>query len=742
MRSMGKKRRGTARPRDPSRAATRKADSPSPPPGRLRRLLPPLVGLVALAVLALVWMRRSRPPNLLLVTIDTLRADHVGVYGDADARTPTLDALAHRGVRFAEVESAVPLTGPSHATILTGLYPPVHGVRDNVAFRLGTAHPTLATILHKAGYETGAFVGAFPVASGFGFGQGFDHFSEEFHPSPSGGAGAERPADEVAAAALPWLTRDRRKPFFAWVHFYDPHDPYTPPPPFRERFAEHPYDGEVAFADSELGRILDGLSAKGRLASTLVVVLSDHGEGLGDHGETNHAVLVYQSTLRVPWILAGPGVPEGRVVGSRVGTVDVLPTLLSLLGVGPPRGLPGRDLSAAWRGGVLPPRPLYAESLFGRLNCRWAPLRSWIDGDEKLIDGAAPELYDLARDAAEQHDLAAAEPDRVARMREALRRELFRMAPAGDSARAATLSPDQEARLRSLGYVSGGSAATLDVPGLPDPRTHVRLYERLERLSLVRGPRLREAIPEAASIAAADPGNPFAHFTLARLAYRRGALTLAAREYAATLELDPDRPALREPYGKLLREMGRLRESERQLRIALGQTTPDDLTTRISLAETLILEGQLEEAARLIDGALAAEPHHSEALRAQGHLLLARGDPQAAVASFEKAAANRRDPEPWIELARARLEAGDADAAIQAADAALARNPYHPWAQATKGRALLRDGRREEGLNLLERALSEQPRRPEVWEDLAQGFQDAGDAARAAQCRRRATAHR
>ena len=254
-------------------------------------------------------------PNLLLITIDTLRADRVGAYGAATAATPVLDALAGRGVRFDEAQTAVPLTGPSHATILTGQYPPTHGVRGNVVFTLGDQYPTLATLVKRRGYRTAAFVGAYPVAAAFGFNQGFDTFDEEFHETGPLDQGAERRANEVADAAGRWLSSPAANdaPFFMWVHFYDPHAPYDPPSPYRERFAGRPYDGEIAFTDAQIGRVLEALRASGRERDTVVMVLADHGEGLGDHGEATHAVLTYQSTMRVPFVVAGPGVPAAKM---------------------------------------------------------------------------------------------------------------------------------------------------------------------------------------------------------------------------------------------------------------------------------------------------------------------------------------------------------------------------------------------------------------------------------------------
>src|SRR5436190_13245616 len=245
-----------------------------------------LVALGAIFIAAGTWWwiapKARRHPNLLLITIDTLRADHVGAYGATTGATRALDALAAAGVRFDQVQTRVPLTGPSHATILTGQYPPAHGVRGNVVFTLGAKYPTLATLLKQEGYRTAAFVGAYPVAAAFGFNQGFDTFDEEFHEASQGDPGAERRANEVADSALRWLTSSdasrATSPFFAWLHFYDPHAPYTPPQPYRDRFSGHPYDGEIAFTDAQVGRVVEWLRASRHDANTIVVVLADHGE--------------------------------------------------------------------------------------------------------------------------------------------------------------------------------------------------------------------------------------------------------------------------------------------------------------------------------------------------------------------------------------------------------------------------------------------------------------------------------
>jgi len=610
-----------------------------------------------------------------------------------------------------------------------------------VIFPLSAGHANLATLLKRQGYRTGGFVSAYPVAGSFGFSEGFDEFSEGFHEAVDPGAGgAERPANETVDTALSWLEKDSDAPFFAWLHLYDPHTPYKPPPPFDVAFRERPYDGEIAFTDQQMGRVMDWLKASGHDADTVVAVVADHGESLGEHDEATHAILIYQATLHVPFILAGPGVPASTVVDAPVGTVDLLPTLLGLLKLAPPSGLNGRDVGPALRGQRLSTQALYSESMFARLNCRWSSLRSLVEGDWKLIQGSEPELFNLASDPAERENLASAEPQRTLKMQEALRVAVRSMAPKGDRARANAVSPEQAERLRSLGYTSGsGGSGGLDQEGLPDPRKLVRVYERIQAAAATHGPLADRAVEELNRITAEDPGNPYGQYALGNLAYRTGRLHLAGQAYARALELDPDRPGMRLSYGRLLRDLGRLADSERQLRLAVEQTTADDARTRVSLAETLIGVKKLDEARDLLKAVLDKWPEHIEALAANGHLLVASGKSREAIPYLEKAAAGT-DPEPWVELARVYLGLDETAKALEAGGEALRRNPGHPWALAVTGHALILQGKRDEGRNALQRALAAKPRRPEAWLSLASAFEAAGDSQRAAVCRRNAAA--
>ena len=297
------------------------------------------------------WLGRTQP-NLLLISIDTLRADRLGSYGYAQAATPRLDALGARGLRFEQATTVVPLTLPAHASLLTGTFPSTHGVRDNGGFYLPDEQLTLAEVLRGEGYRTGAFVGAFVLDSRWGTQQGFDRYFDEFDLSQMQGGGmdtVQRRGDDVVDEALAWLGKESEAPFLGWVHLYDPHTPYEAPEPFRSRFPRSrsgAYDAEIAWTDSLVGRLLDGVAALGRLDDTVVVVVGDHGESLGAHGEADHGFFLYDAAVQIPLLVAGPGVPT-RVVPEQVRIVDVMPTVLDLLNVPAPASLQGVEPRAA-----------------------------------------------------------------------------------------------------------------------------------------------------------------------------------------------------------------------------------------------------------------------------------------------------------------------------------------------------------------------------------------------------------
>ena len=352
----------------------------------MRRSIPlPVIACLSAALAACqareAPSRTPERPNILLVTVDTLRADHVGVYGYAGAATPAIDALAARGVLFETAIAPAPLTGPSHASILTGLTPLRHGFRNNSGFALAPSIRTAAEEFKAAGYRTAAFVSAFPLDRRFGFARGFDRYDDRLPRGhdPRRPPYIERPADATTDAVLRWLAEPAGSgaggaaPWFLWVHYYDPHAPYEPPPDLAQRFAQQPYDGEIAHVDRQLDRLLEQIDA-GR---TIVLVTADHGESLGEHGEGTHGIFVYDATIRVPWVMAGPGVPVARVAATVARSIDVLPTLGDYAGLGPRSGIEGQSLKPAAEGRRMPEAPAYAESLYPELELGWAPLHAW-----------------------------------------------------------------------------------------------------------------------------------------------------------------------------------------------------------------------------------------------------------------------------------------------------------------------------------------------------------------------------
>ncbi|MBW2316370.1 MAG: sulfatase-like hydrolase/transferase [Deltaproteobacteria bacterium] len=439
------------------------------------------VGLVVMAMLSLGCNRidhervadaaQATGPNVVLVTIDTLRADHVGAYGAEFARTPVLDGLAAAGARFETAIAATPITLPSHATLLTGVWPPRHGVRHNGTFRLDESLPTLAEQFQKAGYATGAVVGAVVLRGRYGIGRGFDEYNDDVGTRKAGNVGfVERTATEVTDGALAWLASLGDKPFFLWVHYYDPHHDHRAPPTFAARFPDRPYDAEIAYVDHEVGRLRSALEAQGRDASTVWAVTSDHGESLGEHGETSHGLTLYDGALRVPFVLSGPGVPPGREVSGVVRAVDVTPTLLSLAGLPSLSDTDGADLVPLLAVGAAPsPHWAYAETLIPELDFGWAPLHAVRTATELYVRAPRPELYRIADDPGQERDLSGS-PDVAPRVSE-LDARIEAILAAGGVAARLELPAEERARLQALGYAL--PEETVVATGL-DPKDGIR----------------------------------------------------------------------------------------------------------------------------------------------------------------------------------------------------------------------------------------------------------------------------
>jgi len=673
------KRRGKAQP--PEARAT----SPPAAVGSRRPLWPWAVAL-AVAIGAALWLGRvfgpGRPSgaglNVLLITLDTTRADRLGCYGHRAAQTPRLDRLAAEGVRFENAVAAAPITLPSHASIFTALHPFEHGVRNNGNFYLAERFDTLASVLRKRGYRTAAFVSSFILDRRYGLARGFDTYDDHMEEALALGSGleVERRGDRTALVLIRWLEgyagQGASAPFFAWLHLYDPHEPYRPPPPFRELFADDPYDGEIAFADQSVGMVLDKLTQLRLLDRCLVAVVADHGESLGDHGEETHSMFLYESAIRVPLILWRPGaLPAGKVVATPVPTLDLSPTILDILGAPTLSAPHARSLRGILEGrSPEPPPAVYAETYVPKLAMGGAALRALRDERFKLIDAPRPELYDLARDPGETRNRFADEP----RAAQALRGELERLTAGGSGAM--NVRPvDNEAieRLEALGYLGAGVDMSSVDEGAEgkDPKDLIATFNRLRRAAeAVRKRRFADALPILRTVIAEDPRNGFAHMLLGSthlgmrqyaraieelrayvalaptsaqahqwiaVAYANlGDRTNALKEAGAALAIDPHFSDARVLRAGLLSALGRRAEAIQELRAGVA-ADPDKPPLRMSLAEVLGDAGQSADAESEYRAILRQDPAFAPALASLGALLARRGDLDGASGVLQRA---------------------------------------------------------------------------------------------------------
>lgn len=660
-------------------------------PGDARRTAFRLAILLAALTIVSGCSPRSRL-NVLLVTFDTTRADHIGCYGYNEISTPTLDGLAAESVVFEQAHTAVPITLPSHSTIMTGLYPPAHGARDNGLFVLGDDVPTLASILSGSGYATAAAIGAFPLLGRFGISQGFEFFDDnvltpeiDFRGRPTipkhGMFFDERRAEDVNAALLSWFESSLREPFFAWAHYFDPHQPFAPPTPYDQLYATHPYDGEIAYADGCFGRLIARLKELGVWDRTAVVFVADHGEGLGEHDEATHSMLLYETTLHVPLIIRIPGQPPRRVA-QPVGTVDIAPTLLDLLEIPNPPEMQGRSLLPAMQGSELEPRALYAETLSPRLSNGWGELRAVYVESRKYIHGPRPELYDLHTDPAELSDLAAARPAEVAEMYGLLDRELQRIRR-GEAIQPVDLDSSTRDRLEALGYL--GQASDEDLVVVDTLRGD--------------GPPPQDLVASVSDLSAAkqllvDGRAHGAREVLLDL-QRQQPENLAVLEMLASAELQ---------LGRVDRALAWLDELER-----LDRSSDVRARLELSIAVRMFIDGDLQGSLERCNRALSIQPGaQAEYLRA---VTLSRlGDTGGFQAALERTL--ELDPTHGparVDLGVQLAAQGRPDAAREAFLQAIHDRPYLPRAHYNLGTLLVATEDLVGATAAFERALAIQP---------------------------------
>jgi arylsulfatase A-like enzyme/tetratricopeptide (TPR) repeat protein len=703
-----------------------------------------LVAAAAIAVVAAaLWALRpeQRPrwlgggrPNLLVVTLDTLRADRLGCYGYAAARTPRLDALASRGLRFAQATTVTPLTLPAHSSLFTGTFPPFHGVRDNGGFYLGEEQITLAEVLRDRGYRTGGFISAFVLDSRWGIHQGFDRYFDDFDltkfEKAAGMDAIQRPGAETVDEALRWLREDRSRPFFAWVHLYDPHAPYLPPADFADLFphtASGAYDAEIAATDLQVGRLLDALEAAGRLSNTVVAVLADHGEMLGEHGEPTHGFFIYDAAVHIPMILAGPGIPTA-VVRDQVRIVDVMPTALELLGVAAPAPVQGVSLTPLARGQRLDLQA-YSESWYPRYHYGWSELVSIQDGRFKLIRAPRPEVYDLAQDPGELSDLSGQDPRRTAGLRRTLDQMAARIASSRAMKGPQAIDSETAERLEALGYVGGSvSARHLEERLRGDPKDKIQLYNLLKSAGgdSVQG-RYDDAIAKVQKALAADPEILEAHMLLGNFLKKSHRPEEAIAAYRRALALDPEHQETLFLLAVTYKDMGRAADAR------VGFTRAHELDPRNGkvlwqLADLDMREKHFDQARARLEQALALEVDEGRFLLKLGECELEAKRYDAAEAALRKALVAR----PNLDTANFNLglvheERGEVDRAIAAYEAELKTNPKAYRASFNLAKLLQRRGRLEEAVSRFRQAVAITPDFGTGHLYLAKALLDAGD---------------
>ena len=623
--------------------------------------------------------RQTHDFNVLLITLDTTRADHLSCYADERssrsanvAKTPHVDQLAASGARFAHATAQVPLTLPSHASILTGTYPEIHQLRDMVGFVLNPKQVTLATMVRNAGFLTAAFLGSKALDRQFGLQRGFDVYDDQMTSRNPGGERVfpERRALVTSDRALAWLEQHGRQRFLLWVHYYDPHDPYDPPEPYKSAYPDDPYSGEIAYTDEQVGRLLDFLNRAKISDRTLIIVIGDHGEGLDEHGEDTHGVFIYDDTLHVPLILAGPRVVPGRVIQSQVRSIDLLPTVAEFLSLSPNPAVQGLSLWPLIEHGKPSPgmgsNYAYIETLYPKTFMNWSELRGMRADRWKFILAPKPELYDLEHDPKETENVIDQHPAEAAH----LEKKIWELIGPPESDRKLVFAPvDTQLReeLASLGYVNAGAGRelVLDMKG-PDPKDRVGTLRALHRYkqlsktkSLVQAARLLQDTLHT------DPGNPLVWLYLGIAQERQGAWRQAIETYRGAIEA---KLASDEMYSRLGKAYLRVHELHNAIMAMekAGSKNPTDLDNLCNLGTAYLLQKRPVEAEKAFRAILLQDDGYAAAYNGLGLVAIQRGDRKAARPNFERAI--ELDPEqvePLLHLGLLYQSEGDKTQALR-----------------------------------------------------------------------------
>lgn len=601
--------------------------------------------------------------NVILITLDTTRADRLGCYGYAAASTPGMDALAARGVHFAQAIAQAPLTLPSHATMMTGRYPRELGVRVNGRDSLGDTPVTLATQAKQQGCATGGFVGASVLDAKYGLDRGFDVYGDDMGRSKGLHAHSDpqRRGAAVTDEALAWLDTVKDQKFLAWIHYYDPHHPYDAPAPFQDPSVA-PYDREIAYMDAQIARVVEWLDARRLTDRTLLVLVGDHGEGFGEHGERGHTVFVYETNVHVPMIFVHPSLPAGRRVEPVVEVVDVFLTIHALLGWTPPEGLLSRSLAGAIRGSDIDSTQSYSEAHHVSWSFGWAEQRALTTERWKYISSTRPELFDRLNDPGELTTVIARYPDVAKQMREALLARFNAMKPG--QAKAVVLDDKSRRELESLGYLSGGATPESQeflTPGRPDPKDMLDAYHVMKRgFDLLEGGFAEEAIPHLREAVDASPMSMGFHYMLGAAYQESGHHAEAVAALQAALRIDPTYRSALSLLAASLVALGRQDEAIAHYEIAI-KLDPTNAYLKASLGQVLRRAERPDDALVYLRQAIDTEPDHVLALNELGIIAQTAGDLRGAVGFYRRAVAAKPDGiEGLYNLSTVLLRLGEA----------------------------------------------------------------------------------
>ncbi len=655
--------------------------------------------------------------NVVIITTDTTRADHLGCYGNRGIRTPVLDQLAREGILCSQAITPSPSTLPAHSSLMTGLYPYRHGARSNGTFRLGDDVTTLAERLKSEGYRTGAAISAFVLDSRFGLDQGFDSYDDDLTRGLKYSAHMfrERAAELTNESVFKWLRENSQGPFFLWVHYFDPHAVYLPPEPFRTQYADDLYDGEIAYADSQIGALIAQLEELGVRDKTLLVYTADHGEGMGEHGEFTHSLLTYDGTLHVPLIFHAPsGLPRGKVINRQTCLTDVTPTVLSLLGHDVPGDLDGLDLCQPWNRG---PRPLLIESIAPMVMHGWAPLVGIRRDDYKYILAPTPELYDLRADPGELRNLHAELPDTVRelsnRLADFLGHDPYLATRQAVDLSSLKLDSKAAGHLSELGYVATVRDQKQVGPVLRDPKEMIEHWETVQKaINLQAEGKGKEAIPILEASLAEVPGDVFSRSVLAGAYREQGELDRAITNYQICTSYDSNNSNLRLGIAAIHVARNEFEKAEQEIEAAL-KIEPESAQAYIMRGQIAYYRNRDQEALELYEKAVAMDPGSAGApgYNQIGFLHLQAGRFDEARDAFRSAVRiDALDGGAHDGLANILNLEGKTDEAIAELRLALHFNPNQPRALATLAALLSQRDDHEQAEKLCRRALEISPK--------------------------------